>query len=113
MKPFKSLHFAATWLLRIALLAVLFRIYFYSLSTLNFSNLSFYISVIMILCGGLIIVGGLFSKPTLTVLSGLIISIISLYKLILSFNGIIDSFLVEHLIPLAIGFYFFTTGNDN
>jgi hypothetical protein len=112
MKPFKSLQFIAIWLLRIALLAVLFRIYFSSLSTLNFTNLSFYISVIMLLCAVLVIVGGLFSKPALTVLPGLIISLISFYKLIISFNGIIDSFLIEHLIPLAISFYFFTNGND-
>jgi hypothetical protein len=49
----------------------------------------------------------------LTIISGLMVAIISIYKIIISFNGTIDHYLVWQLIPLSIGFYFFTNGNDN
>lgn len=113
MKPFKSGKVIANWLLRITLGAVLFQLYFNVLSTLTFTNISFIIALAIIIFGILIIVAGVISKPGLTIISGLMVAIISIYKIIISFNGTIDHYLVWQLIPLSIGFYFFTNGNDN
>jgi len=113
MKSFKSGKPIANWLLRIALIPTLFHLYFTTISTLNFSNLSFYIALIIIAGGLGILTGGFFSMAGITILSGLVVFLLSIYKSAISFNGTFDMYFTSHLIPLAIGFYFFTNGNDN
>ena len=112
MKPFYSGKTIANWLLRIALITILGVLYLNVVSALNFKNLSFIIGAVALGLGGLNIVGGLLSRPGITIISGLLISVLSIYKLIVSFNGLFDQFFVMHLIPLALGFYFFANGND-
>jgi hypothetical protein len=60
----------------------------------------------------LVMIGGILSKPTLTILSGFVIMAISAYKIAISFNGFHDFDWGFHLVPFAIGFYFITNGND-
>jgi hypothetical protein len=112
MKPFKSGKPIALWLLRLSLMPVLFSIYYTTVSTWNFKNLSFYISVFMLISGAVLIISGFLSKPLLTVISGLVIFCISLYKVYITFNGVIDMYVSMHLIPLSLGFFFFTNGNE-
>jgi hypothetical protein len=112
MKPLKSLKPFAIWMFRIAAIPIIFNLYFNSVSTLNFSTSVFYIGIIMFIAAILLISGGVFNKQGLTVISGLIISIISLYKIIISFNGIFDSFIMMHFIPFSIGLFFFSNGNE-
>lgn len=112
MKPFKSGKPVAHWLLRIALMGILMVIYYNTLSTLNFSNFNFYLAGTMVLLGVLLFYSAAFSKSGMTIIIGLLIFLVSLYKLVISFNGTIDGYLVTHLVPLAIGFYFFTNGNE-
>jgi len=113
MKPFKSGKNIANWLLRIALMALVYHLYSITLSTLVIKNPSFLIAVAIIIFVILLILGGLISKSGMTIISGLAIAIISTYKIVVSFNGIIDHFLILQFITLSIGFYFFTNGNDN
>jgi hypothetical protein len=113
MKPFKSGKPIATWMLRIALFSLLFHIYYNPVSTLNFGNIVFYLGICMLIGGMLIILGGIFSKPGLTIISGFLIFCISLYKIILSYNGIFDSYISIHLITSSLGLFFFTNGNEN
>lgn len=113
MKPFKSGKIAANWLLRITLCAVLFQLYFNVISTLNFANISFLLDLGIVLFGILIIIAAIISKQGLAVISGLVVALICIYKIVISFNGTIDHYLVWQLIPFSIGFYFFTNGNDN
>jgi hypothetical protein len=112
MKPFNGGKPVANWLLRISLIAILCVLYFNIASTLNFRNLSFIIAILALIFGALNIVGGVLSRPGLTILSGLIIFLLSLYKLVISFNGRLDSYFALQLVPLSLGFYFFAYGND-
>ena len=112
MKPFSGGKSIANWLLRIALAAILCVLYFNVLTTWNFRNLSFVIAVVALIFGALNMAGGLFAKPGLTVLSGLIIFLLSVYKMAISFNGLFNDSFVLHLIPLSLGFYFLAYGND-
>ena len=57
-------------------------------------------------------IGGMMSKPWLTIICGLIVVCISVYKIIISFNGSFDHLIVTHFIPLALGLHFVTYGND-
>jgi hypothetical protein len=112
MKSFKTGLPVAIWFLRLVIIPYIFHLYFNVVSTLNFHNISFYTGIGMFVFGVLLFAGGVFSKPGLTIVSGLIIFLISLYKAFISFNGIFDMFFVEQLIPAAIGFFFFSNGND-
>jgi hypothetical protein len=113
MKPFKSGKGTANWLLRIALVASLYFLYSNILSTWTFTNPSFLVALSAAILGILVFLGGVFSKPGLTIVAGLAIALLSIYKIAISFNGAIDHYLVAHFFPLAVGFYFFSNGNDN
>jgi hypothetical protein len=113
MKPFKSGKPIAIWFLRIAIIPLVLQLYFTSASTLNLNSIVFYVALVMILCSALIIIDGFLTKPALTIISGLVIFCLSIYKMIISFNGVFDSYFTTHFVPLAIGFFFFTNGNEN
>jgi hypothetical protein len=113
MKPFKSGKGIANWLLRIALAVMLYHLYSIVISTWAITTPSFIIAMVAVIFGALLIVGGMLSKPGLTIISGLAITILSIYKIIISFNGTLDHYLIAQFLPLALGFYFFTNGNDN
>jgi len=113
MKPFKSGKGLANWLLRIALVAIIYHLYSNTLLTWNFTSVSFLIALGVSVLGLLLFLGGIMSKPGLTIISGLLITFVSVYKIIISFNGILDHYLYIQFLPLALGFYFFCNGNDN
>ncbi|MDP4207352.1 MAG: hypothetical protein Q8928_00930 [Bacteroidota bacterium] len=112
MKPFKSGKPLANWLLRIALMINLYLIYFNAVTTLNFSNRFFLLAFFALVAGGANIIGGMLTKPLLTIISGLVIWLLSGYKMIVSFDGLAGTIWLHHFIPFAIGFYFLTNGND-
>lgn len=113
MKPFKSGKPVAIWLLRIAFIPLILQLYYNTISTFNMQSIVFYIAIIMFLCSTLIIAGGFLSKPALTIIPGFIVFSISLYKMIISFNGIFDMYFTAHFVPLALGFFFFTNGKES
>jgi len=112
MKPLKSGKIIANWLLRIALMASLYLLYFNIASTLKFLNPTFLIALAMLILGVICILGGFLAKPGLTIIAGVVITVISGYKLVVTFNGVVDNNWLLHSIPFAIGFYFVTNGND-
>lgn len=112
MKPFKSGRPMSQWLLRIAMVTILFVKYYDTLMVINFKSVRFLIAAAIICCGVLLFIGGMMSKPWLTILTGLIISGISIYEIVITFNGTVNSGLIIHFIPLALGFHFLTYGND-
>ena len=113
MKSFKAGKPLGNWLLRISLCLLIIGTYFNAFSTLNLKSLVFFTALIMLLLGTLLFLGGLFSKPTLTVIAGLFISIFSLYKLFISFNWEFNGILISHFALFALGFHFFSAGNEN
>ena len=111
MQPFKYGQVIALWLLRLTLVLYLFFGNIHSLGHINFQSIQFYIPLGLILFSVLLLVGGLLSKPGLTVISGLVIFLLSVYKLVISFDGRIDVNLIICLFPLSIGFFFLCQGN--
>lgn len=112
MKPLKSTKPLARWLLRICLAAFIFFTYFNSVKTFDFKNLDFYFAAVYFVFGAFLIIGGFLSKGTMTVISGLIIFLLSVYQLVKSFSGEINEQLLVFLLPASIAFYFLSTGND-
>lgn len=113
MKPFKSGAIIASWLLRIMLVWFIYQNYFQSFTGFDFKSFSFYLTAAYLLFGVLLFAGGFIQKPTLTVISGMVIFIIPIVQLIRAFPKDLGDVLLLYLIPLSVGFYFFANGNNN
>jgi len=113
MKPFKSGMVIAAWLLRILLVWFIYQNYFKTFGGFDFKDFSFYISAAYLVFGVLVFAGGFLQKPAITVVSGLFIFILPLVQLIRAFPEDPGSALLLYLVPLAVGFYFFSNGNGN
>jgi len=112
MKPFKSAAIIASWLFRILLVWFVYQNYLKSFTTFEVQRFDFYISAAYVLFGALSFIGGFLQKAALTVFSGLVVFILPIIQLIRSFPEELLSVLLTYLIPLAVGFYLFTHGND-
>jgi hypothetical protein len=111
MKPLKSGLSLVNWLFRISLLIFVLLLFYRGFISFNFLGIEFYISSVYIVFAVLLFAGGMLSKPSLTIVSGLILSVISFLLIFFHFSGKLDSELANYLIVLAIGFYFLCTGN--
>lgn len=109
MKPFKTAVPFAKFLLRLALIAFIYKFYYDIFATFKFNSVLYFISFAMVLFGVLLLLGTFFKNNTLTVLSGLLIFLISVY---MTFTGgfSFDNLLIQ-IVPISIGFYFFARGN--
>jgi len=113
MKPFKSGAILAAWLLRILLVWFIYKNYFQTFTSFDLKSISFYIGAAYLLFGLLLLVGGFIQKSTLTMFSGLAIFVLPIVQLIRDFPDDLSNELLLYLIPLSVGFYFFTSGNNN
>jgi hypothetical protein len=113
MKPFKSGTVIAAWLLRLTLLWFVYQYYFKGFPGFDLKSFTFYIHATYIVFAVLLVVGGFLQKPGLTVVSGLVIFILPVVLLIHAFPKDIMPVVILFLLPVAIGFYFFTHGNGN
>lgn len=112
MKPLKSGLTFANWLLRIALGIYVAVLFVPAFKDFNYSDKTFYIALSFIVFGILLFIGGFSPKPTLTVISGLIITGLSLYKIISLFSSTLNPQLATFMLIMAIGFYFTCAGNQ-
>ncbi len=114
MRPVRSASGLAKWLLRIALFAHIFVLYFSTVKGFNFSHLGFYVGFIYLLFAALLVIGGFLRKHTLTVLSGLIILILSVVEMFRVFDGnIISPKFIMYLLIGALGLFFLSKGNKS
>lgn len=112
MKPLKSFTGFASWLMRISVLLIVFAAFFDTFMAFNIKELSFYIAAGFMVFGLLLFIGGFMGKPTLSVLSGLVILLLSALQAYWAFKGINISF--AHWIMLAsVGLFFLASGNKN
>lgn len=111
MKPFKATTKLANWLLRIVLIINIYNLHFNHFLNFQFTELSFYVSAFLVIFAALLFVGGFFTKPDLTVVSGLIIFLVSLLWIIIHYHGALNNLMMLHLMMTTIGFYFLSAGN--
>jgi hypothetical protein len=113
MKPFKSGVVIAAWLLRVLLLWFIYENYVQGFPGFDFKSFHFYIAACYVLFGLLLLAGGFMQKPVFTVVSGLFLFVLPIVQLIRSFPETLGDVLLLYLIPLSVGFYFFTGGNND
>lgn len=112
MKPLKSGLQLANWLLRISLTVLILVTCLQGVKSFDFSSKEFYLASIFSISAILLVLGGMSSKNTLTILSGFIISALSIYKIISLFSGALNPSIAIYLMVMSIGFYFVCTGNQ-
>lgn len=112
MKPFRPVTSLAKWLLRIAIFAQAVISYFHIAQNFNFQSFTFYIAALFIIFSALLIIGGFFSKHSLTIISGLGIFLLSLYELFHVYEGsfLEQDFLIYFMMG-ALGLFFISQGN--
>lgn len=112
MKPLKSFSGFASWLMRIAVLLIVFAAFFNTFMAFGIKELSFYIAAGFMVFGLLLFIGGFVSKPTLTVVSGLILFLLSGLKAYWAFNGITAEF-AQWVLMGSVALSFLANGNKN
>lgn len=111
MKPVKSLLPASRWLLRITMLAYLVLLHGETILALQYETHPFYIALAFVLFGVLLFAGGFTSKPSLTVVSGLLLTLLFAYYLYYGFVPKVTLPQVLNLMLLSVSLYFMSSAN--
>lgn len=106
MKPIKALYPVSIWLMRIGLLLFAYTAYFKTFSKFNLDEFQFYIATLYLLAAVVIFIAGFVYRATLTVLSGLVITLVSVYNIIDMLDGGLSSGLIVQIIIAAIAIFF-------
>lgn len=115
MKPVKSLSLIANWCLRISVLLFMITTYWSIFVHIDFQNLNTFILIGFVYClfGLLLFIGGFQKKASLTVISGIIVFLISIYFIVVTYNEhILDISFLIYFFPCSIGLYFVANGNN-
>ena len=112
MKPFKSGAVIAAWLFRILLVWFAYKNYFQTFTDFEFKSFDVYIATAYLLFTLLVVAGGILQNEALTVFTGLVIFVLPVVQLIRALPGDWSDVLFLYLIPLSVGFFFFSNGND-
>ncbi|MEI6764475.1 MAG: hypothetical protein WCM76_02470 [Bacteroidota bacterium] len=111
MEPIKTLFPLSTWMLRLAVLLIVYICFFVEYRTPNFSSTNFYIAVAFGFFGMLLFIGGFLKKSGLTMLSAALLFIGCLYKIISYYAFSHGRFVAIFGVFAAITFFFIANGN--
>jgi len=111
MKPVKSLLPASRWLLRITMLTYLVLLHGKTILAMQYQTQPFYIALAFVVFGILLFAGGFTSKPSLTVVSALLLSLLFAYFLYLGFIPQLTLSQVLNLLLLSVCLYFMSSAN--
>jgi predicted neutral ceramidase superfamily lipid hydrolase len=109
MKPVKNLAGVGHWLLRIALLTIVYKFYFNFAIKFSFNGLQYFTALAFVVFAILLLLGAFMKNQGLTVVSGLVISMLSF--VLMFYYGITLHSTISNIPLAALGFYFMTKGN--
>lgn len=109
MNPWRNFAGVASWVMRLALVFVIYTRFFGILMQFRIDTLNFYFAAGFIIMGFLLLAGGFF-KQTVTVVAGLGILLLSIAQMVMGYGGISPS-LAQWLLIASAGLYFLTHGN--
>lgn len=111
MKPLKFLDSIAYWLLRLTFVGYIVISSIGSFRNFNISDFQLYVTMVFVVFGVLLIIGGLLSNQGLTVISSLGIFIILIYRALTPWPpAFSDNFLME-LVFASVALVFASRGN--
>lgn len=106
MQPIKALMPVSIWLMRVGLLLYAYEEYFHRFSKFQLSKVEFYIAALFLIFSAIIFVMGFVKKATLTVISGFIITFISIFNILNVVDRGLDMELIINLLIAGIAVYF-------
>lgn len=110
MRPMKSFQALSKWLLRIAVVVIVYVRFFDIITTFSFNSFSYFVALAIAVFAVLLFIGGFTKASKLTVLSSLFLVLLCLLQLFAVYGFGVDS--VLQVIPLlAIGIHFMARGN--
>jgi hypothetical protein len=111
MEPVRSLYALSTWLLRVALLVLVYIIFFTTLRSPDVNHVPFWIAAAYALFSMLLFVGGFMKKSTLTVISAVILGLGCGYKIVMYYFFDQGGFIAIYFVLAALSLFFFANGN--
>jgi len=113
MKPIKNLEPLAKWILRISLAAYIVFSYFNIVKIPDFHSINYIINLLYVIFAVLLLFSGFSKNATLTIISSIVLSIISAYKIYNAFslNDLLNPTIYLYFMILAIGLFFISKGN--
>lgn len=111
MKPIKAMLPLSRWLLRIAVLAWIIMRNIESIQSLNIQSPDFYISLAFLVFGILLFAGGFSSKPGLTVISAIFLTILFIYRIYTEFVPNVTEAQLIKFTFLSVAVYFMSSAN--
>lgn len=111
MKATKSALPIATWLVLIFFVALLFIGNLSCLKSPEWKSVEFYLSVALVICPLLLLVGKAMSKQPLVVISSLLIGIALFIRLIFNFGDILSPHTLLNFLLISIALLFMSKGN--
>ncbi len=106
MKPIKALLPLSLWLMRIGLLLFAYEVYFKTFSKFKLGNVEFYLAALFLIFSAIIFITGFIKRTALTVISGFVVTIISIYNIINAIDGGLDIMLIVNFLIAAIAVFF-------
>jgi len=110
MKPIAFFSALGKWAIRIALLGYAFMYYLDTVVDLQLDTLAFYQAFLWCATTLALLLGGMFQRQKLTVVSALVLALLVIYSMVLSFDGIRPNF-VHQLLLLGASLLFLGNGN--
>jgi hypothetical protein len=112
MKPINAALPLAVWLLRISTVLLIVQLNLHEIEGWEFTHPAFILAAILISGGFLLFIGGFMSNPWLTIISGLFLFGLSIYKLVLINHQSIHPSSSVYLMLAAVSLFFVTNGNS-
>lgn len=106
MEPIKALLPVSIWLMRVGLILYAYEEYFRTFTKFHLDNVNFYIAALFLIFSAIIFVTGIKKRAALTVVSGFVITLISIYNIINTIDGGLDSELIVNFLIASIAVYF-------
>ena len=106
MQPIKALLPVSIWLMRIGLILFAYDEYFKTFTKFKLDRVDFYIAFLFLIFSAIIFVTGIKKRASLTVISGFVITLISIYNVINVIDGGLDTGLILHFVIAGIAVYF-------
>lgn len=106
MEPIKALLPLSVWLMRIGLISYAYVEYFKRFTKFNLDKVDFYIAAFFLIFSAIIFVTGFKKRTALTVISGFVITLISIYNIINTIDGGLDSDLILNFLIASIAIFF-------
>jgi len=112
MKPLKSAFAISVWLLRVSFLFLILVTFGEEVMAFEYKTKEFFVATLFVILSALIFFGGFSSKPTLTVLSGLLICFLSIYTIVFQIMNGYNASLATLFLFCTLGFFFACKGTN-